>query len=133
MEALQTESSTRSTFNPITTMKIDLGTNYDKTGHPELDLEAMEDMSEKGDGKIEFPCLYINDAPADLLKIAKEGKAVIEFSVKSRTEGEDYDGDERNSIELKIKSFEPIESRESKPDSVESEAVAAVKEYFSKK
>lgn len=111
-------------------MKIDLGT--ERSNHP-CGCIGGESEDEKDEKKIEYPCLYVYDAPADLLRIAKEGKAVIEFSVKSRTESENYDGEENNSIDLKIKSFELIESRESKPDSVESEAIAAVKEYFDKK
>lgn len=95
--------------------------------------EGKEDDKED---KIEYPCLYVYDAPKELLDIEKEGEAVIRYRVTSKTEsvreGRDGDDEEKNSIDIEIRDFKPVRDESKKPVEVV-ELTDAIFEVFSKK
>lgn len=79
-----------------------------------------DDDDDKKDEKVEYPCLYVYDAPKELLRIEGEGEAVIRYKVKSRTEstreGDDGEDEDRNSIDIEIRDFKPIrDDKKKKP------------------
>lgn len=105
-----------------------------------IDLGYEEDFDgchisceDKEEGKVRYPCLYIYDAPKDLMNLEGEGEAVIRFKVRSRTISEKDDGKDKNSIDIEIRSIEPKQgtSKESNgaPSSLSLEdVILAVKE-----